>query len=215
METLRRTLHDRPRRAERRNARRTRELPRTCLSSYLDVVEQRAPVTPPAAPAAGSARAGRRGAPAPAQARVVRSPARRSSRRCDRRRDPRQRRRRRSRTPVCPPKPFRIVFPEGFTREQMADRITAVDADRAAASATMQPRLVRSGVPRRPRASSKIRGVRRLRRDAAPATRASSSRRPTTSCTNTTSQQLGEDQLDAFQRELGAGRTCATRSRRT
>ena len=27
---------------------------------------------------------------------------------------------------VAPPKPFRIVFPEGFTREQMAQRVTAV-----------------------------------------------------------------------------------------
>ena len=28
----------------------------------------------------------------------------------------------------APPKPFRIVFPEGFTRREMADRITKVDA---------------------------------------------------------------------------------------
>src|SRR5207237_8056139 len=27
-----------------------------------------------------------------------------------------------------PPKPFRIVFPEGFTRREMAERITKVDA---------------------------------------------------------------------------------------
>jgi len=30
-------------------------------------------------------------------------------------------------TPPPPPKPFRIVFPEGFTRAQMAQRITSVD----------------------------------------------------------------------------------------
>jgi UPF0755 protein len=30
-------------------------------------------------------------------------------------------------TPTLPPKPFRIVFPEGFTRRDMAERITAVD----------------------------------------------------------------------------------------
>ena len=29
-------------------------------------------------------------------------------------------------TVAAPPKPFRIVFPEGFTREQMAARVTAV-----------------------------------------------------------------------------------------
>jgi uncharacterized YceG family protein len=29
-------------------------------------------------------------------------------------------------TAVAPPKPFRIVFPEGFTRKQMAGRVTAV-----------------------------------------------------------------------------------------
>ena len=28
--------------------------------------------------------------------------------------------------PPAPPKPFRIVFPEGFTRKQMAERVTAV-----------------------------------------------------------------------------------------
>jgi UPF0755 protein len=31
-------------------------------------------------------------------------------------------------TSTAPPKPFRIVFPEGFTRREMAERITAVDA---------------------------------------------------------------------------------------
>ena len=29
-------------------------------------------------------------------------------------------------TAVAPPKPFRIVFPEGFTRKEMAARVTAV-----------------------------------------------------------------------------------------
>jgi UPF0755 protein len=29
--------------------------------------------------------------------------------------------------PLLPPKPFRIVFPEGFTRREMAERITKVD----------------------------------------------------------------------------------------
>ena len=31
-----------------------------------------------------------------------------------------------TRTAVAPPKPFRIVFPEGFTRKEMAARVTAV-----------------------------------------------------------------------------------------
>ncbi len=35
-------------------------------------------------------------------------------------------------TAALPPKPFRIVFPEGFTRAQMAARVAAVDQDRRA-----------------------------------------------------------------------------------
>jgi UPF0755 protein len=47
-------------------------------------------------------------------------------------------------TVVPPPKPFRVVFPEGFTREQMASRVAAV-AKIAEDERGKTPRLTRAG----------------------------------------------------------------------
>ena len=49
-------------------------------------------------------------------------------------------RERRTPTVVAPPKPFRIVFPEGFTREDMAARVKSV-AGIAAQERGRNPRL--------------------------------------------------------------------------
>jgi uncharacterized YceG family protein len=47
-------------------------------------------------------------------------------------------------TVIAMPKPFHVVFPEGFTRKQMADRVDAV-AKIAARKRKIQPRLSRAG----------------------------------------------------------------------
>ena len=54
--------------------------------------------------------------------------------------------------PPPPPKPFHIVFPEGFTREDMADRVVAVADDRAP-QAQRERAPQPHGVPRRERAA--------------------------------------------------------------
>ncbi len=93
-----------------------------------------------------------------------------------------------------PPKPFRIVFPEGFTRAQMAVRVRERRDDRAAeepqAGAAERGRrtCVRAGRRRSPASA----------RTSRPTSRASSSLRRTTSCGATTSAQLVGDQLKAF-----------------
>jgi UPF0755 protein len=59
----------------------------------------------------------------------------------------------RATTTAAAPKPFRIVFPEGFTRKQMAERIAAVNAI-AFRERHVRPRLSPSGYLRLTRRSS-------------------------------------------------------------
>jgi uncharacterized YceG family protein len=94
-------------------------------------------------------------------------------------------------TVVAVPKPYRIVFPEGFTREQMADRVAAVDkiADRKRGA-----RLTRAGYiasTRTPRVPPCFKGkVTSLEGFLFPATYEF--------LPQTTSEQLARDQLAAF-----------------
>jgi UPF0755 protein len=96
-----------------------------------------------------------------------------------------------------PPRPLRIIFPEGFTREEMAERITAVNR-LAKERRGVTPRL---DAQRYLVATANSRFARRFARDGNarslegflfPATYEFTRR--------TTSGQLVEDQLDAFRR---------------
>jgi uncharacterized YceG family protein len=96
-----------------------------------------------------------------------------------------------------PPKPLRIIFPEGFTREQMAERITAVNKI-ARRKRGVNPRL---DAERYLAITSESRVATRFARDGKmhslegflfPATYQFSKR--------TTSQQLVGEQLEAFQK---------------
>jgi UPF0755 protein len=96
-----------------------------------------------------------------------------------------------------PPKPLRIIFPEGFTREQMAERITAVDKI-ARQKRAVNPRLDADGYLA---VTSNSRFATRFARDGKshslegflfPATYEFTRR--------TTSQQLVRQQLKAFRR---------------
>ena len=123
---LRRALHHRPRRRASARTRRPRtRAPRpTCCRATS---RGRAPAgSDAAAAAAAEADAAVGGlAPPPGRARRARGGLRDRLVRGRERRRQRQASRRRP-TVAAPPKPFRIVFPEGFTREQMAARVTAV-----------------------------------------------------------------------------------------
>ena len=78
-----------------------------------------------------------------------------------------------------PPKPLRIVFPEGFTIDQMAERITAVN-EIAREKRNVKPKL-REAEYRRLTRRSKLPGSSRATGSRA-RSRASSSRRRTSSC---------------------------------
>jgi UPF0755 protein len=96
-------------------------------------------------------------------------------------------------TPVVAPKPFRIVFPEGFTREQMAQRVSAV-AKIAQKERGRKPKLKAStylAATKRPRFVPGF-GKHPLEGFLFPATYDFTVR--------TTSAQLAKRQLQAFQR---------------
>ncbi len=96
-------------------------------------------------------------------------------------------------TVIAMPKPFHVVFPEGFTRKQMADRVAAV-AKIAARKREVQPKLSRAGylaATAKPRVPSCFRNkVRTIEGFLFPATYEFFK--------ETTSAQLVQDQLDAF-----------------
>ena len=98
-------------------------------------------------------------------------------------------------TPAVPPRPFRVVFPEGFTREQMAGRVSAV------------ARIAERERGRRPKLSAAryLAATRRRRREPGFGTR----RLPLEGflfpatyefTPRTTSAQLVAEQLEAFRR---------------
>ena len=96
-------------------------------------------------------------------------------------------------TVIAMPKPFHVVFPEGFTRKQMADRVAAV-AKIAARKRKVKPRLSRTtylAATRKPRVPPCFRN--KAKTDEGflfPATYEFFK--------DTTSAQLVQDQLDAF-----------------
>ena len=98
-------------------------------------------------------------------------------------------------TVTLPPvvKPFRIVFPEGFTRQQMAERVKVVakiaDRSTAAASGSNERRTS----PRRRARSCRASAGRGAR-----TSRGSSSRRPTTSASRRRRAQLVLEQIKTF-----------------
>jgi uncharacterized YceG family protein len=96
-------------------------------------------------------------------------------------------------TVIAVPKPFHVVFPEGFTRKQMADRVAAV-AKIAARKRNVRPRLSRAAylaVTAKPRVPSCFRNkVKTIEGFLFPATYEFFK--------DTTSAQLVQDQLDAF-----------------
>jgi uncharacterized YceG family protein len=110
-------------------------------------------------------------------------------------------------TVIAMPKPFHVVFPEGFTRKQMADRVDAV-AKIAARKRKVRPRLSRSAylaVTTKPRVPKCFRTkVTTVEGFLFPATYEFFK--------ETTSAQLVQDQLDAFcenwqQLDLGYARS--------
>ena len=96
-------------------------------------------------------------------------------------------------TVIAMAKPFHIVFPEGFTRRDMADRVAAV-AKIAQRKRRVQPRLARRtylAATRTPRVPSCFKGkVSRIEGFLFPATYEF--------FTQTTSSQLAREQVDAF-----------------
>ena len=96
-------------------------------------------------------------------------------------------------TVIAMPKPFHVVFPEGFTRKQMADRVAAV-AKIAARKRKVQPKLSRAGylaATAKPRVPPCFRNkVKTIEGFLFPATYEF--------FTETTSAQLVQDQLNAF-----------------
>ncbi|MDQ2981479.1 MAG: endolytic transglycosylase MltG [Actinomycetota bacterium] len=96
-------------------------------------------------------------------------------------------------TVIAMPKPFHVVFPEGFTRKQMADRVAAV-ATIAARKRKVRPRLSRAGylaATARPRVPPCFRNkARTIEGFLFPATYEFFK--------ETTSRQLVKNQLDAF-----------------
>jgi uncharacterized YceG family protein len=96
-------------------------------------------------------------------------------------------------TVIAMPKPFHVVFPEGFTRKQMADRVAAV-AKIAARKRKVKPRLSKTAylaATAKPRVPPCFRNkVRTVEGFLFPATYEFFK--------DTTSAQLVQDQLDAF-----------------
>jgi uncharacterized YceG family protein len=96
-------------------------------------------------------------------------------------------------TVIAMPKPFHVVFPEGFTRKQMADRVAAV-ARIATRKRKVRPRLSRAGylaATAKPRVPACFRNkVKTIEGFLFPATYEFFK--------DTTSAQLAQDQLDAF-----------------
>jgi uncharacterized YceG family protein len=96
-------------------------------------------------------------------------------------------------TVIAMPKPFHIVFPEGFTRKQMADRVAAV-AKIAVRKRKVRPKLARAGylaATAKPRVPTCFRNkVKTIEGFLFPATYEFFK--------ETTSAQLAQDQLDAF-----------------
>jgi peptidoglycan lytic transglycosylase G len=96
-------------------------------------------------------------------------------------------------TVIAMPKPFHVVFPEGFTRKQMAERV-AVVAKIAASKRKVRPRLSRAGylaATSKPRVPPCFRNnVKSIEGFLFPATYEFFK--------ETTSAQLAQDQLDAF-----------------
>lgn len=96
-------------------------------------------------------------------------------------------------TVIAMPKPFHVVFPEGFTRKQMAERVAAV-AKIAASKTKVRPRLSRAGylaATSKPRVPPCFRNnVKSIEGFLFPATYEFFK--------ETTSAQLAQDQLDAF-----------------
>ena len=96
-------------------------------------------------------------------------------------------------TVIAMPKPFHVVFPEGFTRKQMADRVAAV-AKIAARKRKIRPKLSRAGylaATAKPRVPPCFRNkVKTIEGFLFPATYEFFE--------ETTSAQLAQDQLDAF-----------------
>jgi uncharacterized YceG family protein len=110
-------------------------------------------------------------------------------------------------TVIAMPKPFHVVFPEGFTRKQMADRVAAV-AKIAAHKRKIRPKLSRAGylaATAKPRVPPCFRNkVKTIEGFLFPATYEFFK--------ETTSAQLAQDQLDAFcenwkQLDLGYARS--------
>ena len=94
-------------------------------------------------------------------------------------------------TVIAVPKPYRIVFPEGFTREQMADRAAAVDKIADRKRGARLSRAAYLAASRTPRVPPCFKGkVRSLEGFLFPATYEFFPR--------TTSAQLVQDQLSAF-----------------
>jgi len=96
-------------------------------------------------------------------------------------------------TVIALPKPFRIIFPEGFTREQMADRVAAVEkiAERKRKDKVVLARYAYLAATRKPRAPSCLRqNVQTIEGFLFPATYEFFPK--------TTSAQLAQDQLAAF-----------------
>ena len=118
---------------------------------------------------------------------------------------------RRRRTIVASPKPFRIVFPEGFSRAEMAQRVQAVALIAQHKRHNKKVRLSQ----RARTCSSRIRAAlagfgakkRSLEGFLFPATY--------DFLAGTTSAQLVQQQLDAFAEQLEQGRSRRTRARRT
>ncbi len=96
-------------------------------------------------------------------------------------------------TVIAMPKPFHVVFPEGFTRKQMADRVAAV-AKIAARKGKIRPKLSRASylsATAKPRVPPCFRNkVKTIEGFLFPATYEFFK--------ETTSAQLAQDQLDAF-----------------
>jgi uncharacterized YceG family protein len=96
-------------------------------------------------------------------------------------------------TVIAMPKPFHIIFPEGFTREQMADRVAAVEkiAERKRKGKVRIARFAYLAATRKPRAPSCLRHpIRTMEGFLFPATYEF--------FPQTTSAQLANDQLAAF-----------------
>jgi UPF0755 protein len=93
--------------------------------------------------------------------------------------------------PPAPPKPFRIVFPEGFARRDMAERITAVD-EIALRKRGVRPRLSAQAYLKATSGKVRVSGFGRYPFEGFlfPATY--------DFFKNTPSEQLVRDQLDAF-----------------